>query len=791
MCPASVRFSYRPGLAWNPFRNVRIAGNWDASGRPAADWSFTPMHPAVDEDGCQAFEAVVRFDDSAVGEVLRWGVMLDAPLGEGLWGIASEVDDVASRARERSFKLQAGAHDEIYYLTHCGRLGALPQPGSSGIRFSLWAPNARSIDLVLADPAHGYIADDGSGVLESVPMATVPGGVWQVKFADFSQFVGEPYMFRVVKDDGTVAFRTDIYSRKQIGAGNTDPKGQPYLGSPADLDGPQSCSVVCDPGSIALHSGKEVPTDVFWADEFSVDHPLPTKLEDLVIYELHVGSLGFGKPGPGTLIDALAYVDHLVELGVNAVELMPIAEFEGNANWGYGTSHYFAIDEGAGGTDCLRQFVKACHQQGIVVILDVCYNHFDPDGDRVEWAYDSNDPTKNIYFWYEGKPSDYPQADGGYIDNLSTGYAPKFDDEMVRQLFISSAAWLVATCHVDGFRLDQTSSIHQYAVIHANGRTADRANAFGTKFLKQWTRTMRLLYPNLFLAAEDYSNWGGMTQPSVTGDGLGFDATWYGDFQHHVVEYQGGGYTELVKQSGYGDARSIRMDYFAAALASSGGAKVVYHESHDDCGNRTGSARTMCLAVNGAPLVGETRNWAEARARFAAGMTLLSAGTPMFFMGEEIGAANPYTYDGFMQNREDLIGAAKGVGARLFRYYQDLIRLSERNAAIRSRMIQIAVTDNDNRVIAFHRWNDTDEFLVVGNLSNTPFASGYWINGDRIGNVGWTEVFNSDSEAYGGRNIGNSGATLHSSNGALNVVLPAAGLVVFRRGDLNADGLAG
>jgi 1,4-alpha-glucan branching enzyme len=144
-----------------------------------------------------------------------------------------------------------------------------------------------------------------------------------------------------------------------------------------------------------------------------------------------------------------------------------------------------------------------------------------------------------------------------------------------------------------------------------------------------------------------------------------------------------------------------------------------------------------------------------------------------------------------MQNREDLIGAAKGVGARLFRYYQDLIRLSERNAAIRSRMIQIAVTDNDNRVIAFHRWNDTDEFLVVGNLSNTPFASGYWINGDRIGNVGWTEVFNSDSEAYGGRNIGNSGATLHSSNGALNVVLPAAGLVVFRRGDLNADGLAG
>jgi 1,4-alpha-glucan branching enzyme len=201
-------------------------------------------------------------------------------------------------------------------------------------------------------------------------MAPTHGGVWQVALANFSQFVGRPYMFRLVKDDGTVAFRTDIYSRKQIGAGNIDPKGQPYLGSSADLDGPPSCSVVCDPHKILLNSGQETPVEEFWADEFSADRLLPAKLEDLVIYELHVGSLGFGKPNPGILVDALAYVDHLVELGVNAVELLPIAEFEDKAKWGYGTSHYFAVDEAAGGTDCLRQFVKACHRQGIAVILD-------------------------------------------------------------------------------------------------------------------------------------------------------------------------------------------------------------------------------------------------------------------------------------------------------------------------------------------------------------------------------------------------------------------------------------
>src|SRR6516165_3858226 len=121
MCPATVRFSYRPGLLENPFRNVRLAGSWDASGRRAADWSFTPMRPAADDDGRPAFQAVLDFDDSAIGSVLRWGVMLDGPLGAGLWGIASEVDDAASNSRELSFTLKAGAQDQIYYLTHNGR----------------------------------------------------------------------------------------------------------------------------------------------------------------------------------------------------------------------------------------------------------------------------------------------------------------------------------------------------------------------------------------------------------------------------------------------------------------------------------------------------------------------------------------------------------------------------------------------------------------------------------------------------------------------------------------------
>jgi 1,4-alpha-glucan branching enzyme len=162
-------------------------------------------------------------------------------------------------------------------------------------------------------------------------------------------------------------------------------------------------------------------------------------------------------------------------------------------------------------------------------------------------------------------------------------------------------------------------------------------------------------------------------------------------------------------------------------------------------------------------------------------MTLLSAGTPMFFMGEEVGASRPFIYNTFEQNREDLLGDTVGVGARLFRYYQDVILLSKGSSAIRSRSMQVAVADNANRVIAFHRWSSDGEVLVAGNLGNVAFASGYWIHSDRIGDAGWTEMFNSDAAAYGGSNVGNAGATLIGSNGALNVILPAAGLVVLRR----------
>jgi len=207
---------------------------------------------------------------------------------------------------------------------------------------------------------------------------------------------------------------------------------------------------------------------------------------------------------------------------------------------------------------------------------------------------------------------------------------------------------------------------------------------------------------------------------------------------------------------------------------------VVYHESHDDVGNRKGSARAIVTAVNGAPQVGNTRTWAQARVRFAATMSLLSAGK-MFFMGEEVGAAKPYRYDDFMANREDIVGLASGAGARLFDFYRQLVALSVRHRAFRSRSIAVSVTDDARRVIAFHRWDGQEEFLVAGSLGNSPFVSGYVPRGDRLRDFSWREVFNSDALEYSGWNAGNGGATIQATGGALNVVLPACGVIVLSR----------
>lgn len=803
----TVAFQFITGLKRSIFRNARLRGSWNESGRYSDDWTESPMQEEIGVDGCPIFTASVSLHLADQDNTFKWGVILDGPQGANFWGIPTEVQDVNSVTRHRQFRLNREAilpQIERYYFTYNRHLGANKHfaAGSTkpGLRFAIWAPNAKNVEVVFGNPASGYIADDNTGVNPTQPMVTLSrlaDGIWEGgPQGDFETFKSLPYMYRILNAQGQHVYRTDIFSRSQIGRGNINPIKTAWPGTVETLDGSVSCSVVIDadvvrrdfastPRGMKLDT---IPSEEFWTRESTSGLPVPSHLEDLVIYELHVGSLGFGKPDPGDLSDALQFLDHLVELGVNAIELLPMAEFSGNAAWGYGDSHHFCIESSAGGRDKYRHFVRECHRRGIAVIQDVVYNHYDNEAERAQWQYDSTKPEENIYYWYEGRASDYkkndgsPFPEGGYLDNGSTGFTPRFSEEVVRQQFISSAAFLIEEMHVDGLRMDLTQAIHRDNALHADGRLIGNANIFGQKFLREWSRTLRMIKPTVMLIAEDHTGWDAVTKPPAQG-GLGFNAKWELAFYHQLIgdSDMAGNRARLLKQAGFGGNEPLQMDWFASALYNSRFNQVVFHESHDEAGNAGGTARTLVTAVNGAPVIGATRSAAEARSRVCFGLSLLSAGTPMFFMGEEIGAQKRYTFDHFLLNRENIIGERIGNGKALFHFYQDLISLNRRLRSIRSQDIDILHVSNSNRVIAFKRWRGDEEVIIVASFNNTAFADGYVIEKDllAIPNAGWKEIFNSDAAIYGGQNRGNGGATIPSNQGSLNITVPANGFVVL------------
>ncbi|HEY0021023.1 MAG TPA: alpha-amylase family glycosyl hydrolase [Longimicrobium sp.] len=794
-----VRFTYLTGLKRPLFHNARLRGSWDANGRYAGDWTDRPMQAVTAEDGCPAFTATVQLDESGIGQVFRWGVALDGPAGAGVWAIPTETPHTDEQRRYREFTLDgaAGRH-ERFHLTYSRWLGAQKHHAEGqapALRFAVWAPNAGAADVVFSAPTHGYVADDGSGIdpaMPVIPLHRRAEGIWESDpVADFAAFTGAPYMFRIRNAQGQTVYRTDLHSRWQIGRGDVDPARAPWNGDPHVLDGGVSCSVVIDQDVVrqefepAATPPALMSDDDFWAGEFTPGRPVPTRVEDLVIYELHIGSLGFGGPGPGTLADAMAFLDYLVDLGVNAVELLPISEFSGNLGWGYGDTHHFVIESSAGGRDKYKHFVRECHRRGIAVIQDVVYNHFDPNAERAEWQYDSTLPEQNIYYWYQGASAGYADPNGGYVDNGSTGWTPRFREEPVRHLFTSSAAEFVEEFHVDGLRVDLTQAIHRDNVLHADGSGVGAANLFGQKFLREWSRTLRMVRPSVMLMAEDHTGWDAVTKLPDAG-GLGFDSTWFAAFYHNLIgdaDAAPWDAARLLRQAGTGSDGPLAMGRFAAELYASRFSRVVYHESHDEAGNAGGSMRTAKVAVGNAPLAGATRAYAEARCRVVAGLSLLSAGTPMFFMGEEVVAQNLYKYDNILQAREDLHGERAGAGANMFRFYRELIALRHAHPAVRSHEIDVIHAYDPTRVLAFTRRQAQSELLVVASLNNQPFLNGYVLQTGwgRLPAGMWREIFNSDSAAYGGSDVGNYGASLPSDGARLELRLPANGFVVLQR----------
>ena len=280
--------------------------------------------------------------------------------------------------------------------------------------------------------------------------------------------------------------------------------------------------------------------------------------------------MGFGKAGPGDLSDALAFLDHLVDLGVNAVELLPMAEFSGNVAGGMATVTTSASNPAPGAAtntaiSCASATGGASRSFRTWSTITTTMKRSAPSGNTTRPL-----PNRISITGMRGVLLIIAFPDGGYLDNGSTGYTPRFWEEIVRQQFISSAAFLIEEMHVDGLRVDLTQAIHRDNALHADGRSIGSANVFGQKFLREWSRTLRMIRPTVMLIAEDHTGWDAVTKPPAQG-GLGFDARWEVAFYHNLIgdSDMAGDRARLLKQAGFGGNEPLQMDWFSGALYGS------------------------------------------------------------------------------------------------------------------------------------------------------------------------------------------------------------------------------
>jgi maltooligosyltrehalose trehalohydrolase len=435
-------------------------------------------------------------------------------------------------------------------------LGAVLQDGVT--TFRVWAPRCRSVDVVIEGRKPEALTAREEGLFERTL-----GGVG----------AAIRYQYRL---DGE-RYRPDPVSRFQ----------------PEGVHGP---SVVVDPGRYP------------WTDQGFRGHPLA----DLVFYELHVGTF----TAAGTFEGVIPHLPQLVELGITAIELMPVAEFPGSRNWGYDGVHLFAPQSTYGGPRGLRRLVDAAHAHGLSVFLDVVYNHLGPEGNYLA--------EFGPYF------TDRYRTPWGSAINFD---GP--DSEGVRRHFVENARYWVREFHLDGLRLDAIHSIFDAGPLHILSDVAAGAR-----------EEAQALDRPVHIVAESHDNDRRIVLPAADG-GLGLDAVWSDDF-HHAVHCRltgeaSGYYCDFA--GGRGLTRALAEGFafqgepsahFArprgTVSADLGGERfVICLQNHDQVGNRAVGDRLWTIVP-------------FAAVKVAAALLCVAPALPLLFMGEEYGETSPFQY---------------------------------------------------------------------------------------------------------------------------------------------------
>jgi maltooligosyltrehalose trehalohydrolase len=433
------------------------------------------------------------------------------------------------------------------------------------VRFAVWAPRRRALSVRVLDAAGATRAE--------LPMTVDADGVFTARVDAAVAAPGSDYVYVLPE----VGARPDPVSRHQ-------------------------------PGGVHAPSRIVATDDFAWTDATWRGVPRG----DLIIYELHVGTFS----PEGTFAGVAERLPYLRDLGITAVEVMPVAAFPGNRNWGYDGVYLFAPHTAYGGPDGLKRLADACHAHGLALIIDVVYNHLGPEGNYL---------------------GDY----GPYFTNryrTPWGDALNFDgpdSDQVRRFFVDNALYWLTEYHADGLRMDAIQGIHDFSARPILQEIADAFHAEAAR-----------LGRDAWLIAESDLNDPRVIRPKDVG-GLGLDAQWSDDFHHalHAVVtgnrrgYFGdfGRVADLSKAftaSFVYDGQHAphrRRRHGASAVAESGDRFVSFIQNHDQVANAYQGKRLAQVA-------------GHARQKVAAMLLFSAPALPLLFQGEEYAEEAPFDY---------------------------------------------------------------------------------------------------------------------------------------------------
>lgn len=441
--------------------------------------------------------------------------------------------------------------------------------------------------------------------------------------------------------------------------------------------------------------------------------------QELIIYELHIGTFNAVEDDePGTFYTAIERLPFLKEMGINAVEVMPVCEFPGSRSWGYNPSAPFAIESDYGGPDGLKAFIKAAHEHGIAVILDVVYNHFGPS-DMDIWQFDgwSENDGGGIYFYNDWK-SETPWGNT----------RPDYGRNEVRSYIHDNAMMWLRDYRADGLRMDMVPYMRN---VKADGNPGNDIEE-GMSLIRWINTDIREQFPNKITIAEDMHSLDFITNSADNG-GLAYGSQWDAKFVHAV---RNAIITQNDEDRPIGEVvEAITNRYNLDAFQ-----RIVYTESHDEVAN--GQARVAEEIADT-----DVNNWySKKRAALGVGLILTSPGIPMFFQGQFS------LEDKWFSDTDPLDWSRLEHFSKYVKLHQEIIHLRRNwygvTAGLQGQNIDIIRGDEEKKVIVTHRYQEggpKDSVVIAFNLSCQTYED-FKIGFPRTGM--WYLRFNSDDEKY-------------------------------------------